>query len=101
MPKKESYKDKWCPLSRLSLQQVENGGVKVVETGAFNQVLLSGTQQTYLSAHCVGYWCPYYRRGLNPWGWGRCILAPQRVGWYIICAALMVSAAVLVLLAKF
>ena len=92
MLRKETFSDKWCPQARISIQKVESGGVKAVETGAFNEVLLS-TQQTYLTARCVGDKCPYYQRGFNPWGWGHCLLAPQRIGKHVIGAALIVSAA--------
>lgn len=69
----------WCPMGRISIQQVENGRLAAVQSGAFNQVLpVSGTgagARVYLSSTCVGSKCPYYRRGFNPWGWGRCALA--------------------------
>lgn len=71
----------WCPMGRMSLQQIAEGGrLAVIQAGAFNQVsLASGLQRTesplYLSSTCQGRKCPYYRRGINPWGWGYCALA--------------------------
>ena len=96
MLRKEHFADMWCPHARISIQKVESGGVKAVETGAFNQVLLS-TQQTYLTARCVGDKCPHYRHPLNPWGWGRCGMAPQWVGKHIIGAAFILAAALILL----
>ena len=73
-------KDYWCPMGRISIQQVESGRISVIQSGAYNLVLPAsgpgmGKERFYFSSMCFGEKCPYYRRGFNPWGWGRCALA--------------------------
>ena len=97
-------KDLWCPMGRMSLQQIAEGGrLAVIQAGAFNQVsLTSGLQRAesplYLSSMCQGRKCPYYRRGIKPWGWGYCALANiDYRPWFglVIAAAAAICAVVL------
>lgn len=78
--KEKQAKDYWCPLGRISIQQVESGRISVIQSGAYNLVLPAsgqgvGSGRVYFSSTCFGSRCPYYRRGFNPWEWGRCALA--------------------------
>lgn len=78
----------WCPLGRISIQRVENGGISAIQTGAFNLAQDGG--RVYMASTCVGRRCPHYRRGFNPWGWGRCALS--RIDyrpWFLVVAALV------------
>lgn len=83
--------DMWCPLGRISIQNIEGGKVDAVKAGAFNRVVIE--KHTYLSSLCIGNKCPLYRRGLNPFSWGRCLAAKQRLGWWIIAAAIIMAVA--------
>jgi len=95
----------WCPMGRVSVQHFEGPNVKALAAGAFNIVNLAqspgGPAPTYLASTCQGRHCPLYRRGFNPWGWGRCALAQPADGPWIlasmVCIAIIAAATVIFL----
>jgi len=88
----ENENVKWCPMGRVSVQQIENGRVTAMQAGAFNLTLYGGDggRKIYFSSTCIKSRCPYYRRGWNPWGWGRCALAViDYRPWFTLVLALV------------
>lgn len=87
---------KWCPLGRISLQKIEGSSIQAVSTGAFNLVTLANADKgvPYPAATCMKNLCPLYRRGINPWGWGRCTLA-KTSGWFLVLAAMLIAISLL------
>lgn len=77
--KKTMPEEMWCPFGRMSIHQIEGNTIKAVQTGAFNRVVMNET--TYLSSRCVGEKCAFYRKGLDPFSWGRCALASNDKTW--------------------
>lgn len=76
----ETFREKWCPLGRISVQHTNgNGDLAVVPAGAFNSIIMSkgGTDSRHLPSTCIGPQCPLYRKSLLPWEWGRCLFAHE------------------------
>lgn len=88
----EKRKQTWCPMGRVSVQNVEGARVQALQAGAFNIVNFgqgkpSGADAPiYLACTCVGPHCPLYRPGILPWRWGRCALAQPADGPWIFAA---------------
>lgn len=100
---RKTFADMWCPLGRISVQQIEAGGVRAVATGGFNQVALAQEyngqvqgQSPWLASKCAGPMCALYRRGWSPlFGWGRCSMARPSVWGNVWAAAILAAALVL------
>lgn len=79
----ETYRQKWCPLGRISIQHPNgNGGITVVPAGAFNTCVLAqgGMEkpgERFMASTCIGPQCPLYRKSILPWRWGRCLFANE------------------------
>lgn len=77
----EQAEKKWCPLSRVSIQQREVGRINAVQTGAFNfviQQMPDGGEMTFIPVTCLGARCALYRKSLFPWRSGMCAVAGQQ-----------------------
>ncbi|WP_300806467.1 hypothetical protein [uncultured Desulfovibrio sp.] len=86
----------WCPMGRISIQQTtQDGGISAMPAGGFNLVLPVGRNggggRLYFASTCFGRRCPFYRRGFNPWGWGRCALAAIDYRPWIAAVMLVVA----------
>lgn len=89
--KRTSPVDVWCPHGRISIQNISGGHVEAIPTGGFNMCVVDNV--VYRSARCAGKECVHYRRGLNPFSWGKCKLDREPLGIWIVIAAIIVSIA--------
>lgn len=82
-------------MGRISIQQTtQDGGISAMPAGGFNLVLpvgRNGGGRLYFASTCFGRRCPFYRRGFNPWGWGRCSLAAIDYRPWIAAVMLVVA----------